>query len=123
MAPGHAQPTTNVPTWTLGDRLAKSLDHAGVSVADMAEHLGVSRNTVGNYTSGRTEPRKVVVMAWALRCGVPLEWLTTGELDLTEDDDRDPHEAMNDRRSRRRTPSERPTSRSRWMVLAPAQAA
>jgi len=32
--------------WTLGDRLGKSLKFAGVSAQDMAEYLGVARNTV-----------------------------------------------------------------------------
>lgn len=76
----NTEPSTTIPTWTLGDRLSKALDHSGVSVAEMADHLGVSRNTVGNYTSGRTSPRRAVMAMWALRTGVPFEWLMTGDV-------------------------------------------
>lgn len=75
------EPTTGaIPTWTVGDRLAKALDHADVSVQEMAEYLGISRNTVGNYIAGRTHARRGTVLAWALRTGVPAEWLLTGEV-------------------------------------------
>ncbi|WP_428831898.1 helix-turn-helix transcriptional regulator [Gulosibacter sediminis] len=66
--------------FTRADRLTKALDFGGVSNQDMAETLGVSRQTIGNYTSGRTNPSKATLMAWALRTGVPLEWLQTGHI-------------------------------------------
>lgn len=69
----------NIPTWDMPDRLGKTLKHAGVKAGDMAEYLGVSRNTVGNYTNGRTVPDKRTLRLWAMRTGVPLEWLETGE--------------------------------------------
>ena len=70
----------NIPQWDIGDRLSKALKHAGVGTAVMAEYLGISRNTVGNYTSGRTVPDKRTLRLWAMRTGVPLEWLETGEV-------------------------------------------
>lgn len=72
------QPMSSVPTWTLGDRLGKALHHAGVSVAEMAEYLGVSRNTVGNYVNDRTHIPRPTLMVWSLRTGVPIEWLEHG---------------------------------------------
>lgn len=72
------QPHSSVPTWDLSDRMSKALRHAGVPVQGMAEYLGVSRNTVGNYLHGRTVPDKRTMRLWAIRCGVPLEWLETG---------------------------------------------
>lgn len=69
----------NVPQWDVSDRLSKALKHSGVGTAVMAEYLGISRNTVGNYTSGRTVPDRRTLMLWAMRTGVPLEWLETGE--------------------------------------------
>lgn len=71
----------SIPTWDLGDRLGKSLKHAGVKVGEMAEYLGVSRNTVGNYTNGRTAPDRRTLLLWAMRTGVPFEWLQTGAAD------------------------------------------
>lgn len=51
----------------------------------MADLLGVTRNTVGNYMAGRTAAPVAVLRVWALRCGVPFDWLLTGE--TSEDDD------------------------------------
>ena len=73
----HAVP--GVPEWTKGDRLGKALDYAHVSVAEMAEYLDVSRNTVGNYINDRTRVPGAVMRLWAMRTGVPLEWLETGD--------------------------------------------
>lgn len=76
-----------IPQWDRADRLAKSLAHAHVSVQEMAEYLGVSRNTIGNYLGRRTEPDKRTVTLWALRTGVPLAWIQTGSTDGTGPDD------------------------------------
>lgn len=68
----------SIPQWTLGDRLRKSLEHADMTVQDMAEYLETSRNTVGNYIAGRTRVPGVVMRAWAMRTDVPRLWLETG---------------------------------------------
>src|SRR5690606_11588498 len=73
-------PTTTVPAFGLRHRLSLALDHADVSVQEMADELGVSRNTVGNYIAGRTRPHKAVLRVWALRTGVPFTWLAEGKL-------------------------------------------
>ncbi|WCO67919.1 helix-turn-helix transcriptional regulator [Iamia majanohamensis] len=78
-APLHTE-TRTVPVWTLGDRLGKALDHAGIKVGDMAAYLDVGRNTVGNYIAGRTQPSRATVLAWAMRTGIDPTWLETGEL-------------------------------------------
>ena len=64
--------------WDLTDRLHKSLRIAGIRPGDMTEVLGVSRNTVGNYLGGRTQIKDGSLRSWAMRCGVPFEWLKTG---------------------------------------------
>lgn len=69
-----------VPAFGMRHRLALALDYSGVSVHDMAEELGVSRNTVGNYLAGRTRPSKSVLRVWASTTRVPYEWLSAGEL-------------------------------------------
>lgn len=73
-------PTTTVPVFGLRHRLALALDHSGVSIHEMADELGVSRNTVGNYLAGRTRPAKAVLRVWAMRTGVPFEWLAGAEV-------------------------------------------
>lgn len=67
-----------VPTWTLGDRMRKSLDEAGLGVSEIADELGVTRGAVGKWIHGRVEPRHPTLIAWALRTGVSLHWLETG---------------------------------------------
>lgn len=67
-----------VPEWTLGDRLRKSIEHAGVGVGEMAEYLEVDRNTVSNYIHDKVRVPGAVIRLWAIRTGVPLEWLRTG---------------------------------------------
>jgi transcriptional regulator with XRE-family HTH domain len=66
--------------WDLVDRLHKSLRISGVSVSKMADDLGVHRNTVTNYLSGRVAPDKRTITAWALSTGVPRLWLQTGQV-------------------------------------------
>lgn len=70
-----------IPSWTVGDRLSKALDDAGISRGEMAQYLDVDRNTVGNYIHGRTKPNHRTLMLWALRTGVDLVWITSGGAD------------------------------------------
>lgn len=69
-----------VPEWTLGDRLRKARETADLEQIELARDIGVSRNTVANYERGKTTARRPVVLAWAVRCGVPIEWLWTGRV-------------------------------------------
>ena len=67
------------PTWTLADRMRKAREAAGFDQSALARSLGISRNSVSNYETGRTHPHQPVRELWAQRCGVPYEWLTGGE--------------------------------------------
>ena len=69
---------TMIPTWTLADRLRKAREHAGLEQSELADRMGVGRNTVSNYERAAHEPREIVLRAWATATGVPLEWLRTG---------------------------------------------
>ena len=69
-----------VPVWTLGDRLRKARLEAGLEQAQLAAELGIARNSVATYENGRTKPRRPVLLAWAMRTGVSLEWLTTDDM-------------------------------------------
>jgi transcriptional regulator with XRE-family HTH domain len=74
------QPTSaGVPEWDLADRMRKALRTADVGVQEMAEYLGVGRNTVSTWINGRIIPSRQSVRLWALRTGVPFEWLETGQ--------------------------------------------
>ena len=70
------QPDGDIPEWTLGWRLQRALAHAGVSVEEMADEIGVSRSTVSRWLNDRgTPPRIGYVKLWALRTGCSLEWV------------------------------------------------
>lgn len=68
-----------IPRVTLGDRMRMSLRQAGVGVQEMADYLEVGRNSVSRWINDRGEPSKQTRRLWAFRCGVPLEWLETGQ--------------------------------------------
>lgn len=72
---GNDEQRPAVPAWTVADRMRKSLDVAGLGVQEMADELGVTRGAVGKWINGHVTPRRPVLMAWALRTGVSLEWL------------------------------------------------
>ncbi len=78
MTTAPSESAGRVPEWTLGDRLRKAREEAGLSVQGMADALYRSRNTVGNYEADRSRPTAAIVKAWALRTGVPLAWLQGG---------------------------------------------
>ena len=66
--------------WDLADRMRKALRVADVAVIDMADYLGVTRGTVSTWINGRIAPSRQTLRLWALRTGVPFEWLETGQL-------------------------------------------
>ena len=70
--------TGTVPEITQGDRMRVSLRHAGLG-QEMATYLDVTRGAVGNWINDRVTPSKQTMRLWALRCGVPLEWLESGK--------------------------------------------
>lgn len=72
------QEAATVPEWDLGDRMRKSLRHAGVETQEMADYLGVSRTSVSNWINGRNRPSKPAMRLWAMRCGVSFAWLANG---------------------------------------------
>ena len=74
----------------MSDRLAKALRVAGMTNAEMAEYLGVSRNTISNWTNGHQPVKKQSLRLWALRTGVPLEWLEHGRLNAESPSGDDP---------------------------------
>jgi transcriptional regulator with XRE-family HTH domain len=71
-----ATPPPNVPEWDTADRMRKALRHADIGVQEMADYLGVARNTVSTWINGRIEPSTQTLRLWSLRCGVSYEWLT-----------------------------------------------
>lgn len=75
-----------MPVFTMGDRLRKAREEAGLGHSELARDIGVSRNTITNYERGHVQPRRGAVILWAMRTGVPLRWLETGEAPSPSDD-------------------------------------
>lgn len=74
----NAQPSAARLHFGKGDRLGKALSLENVSHAEMAQILGVSRNTIGNYIAERTPISDGYVRLWAMRTGVSYGELKTG---------------------------------------------
>src|SRR4029079_10203184 len=69
------------PEFEMRHRMSLALEYGSVSINEMAAHLDISRTTVSNYLHGRTQPRRGDLIAWAMRCGVPFEWLVGSDAD------------------------------------------
>ncbi|MGK9146655.1 helix-turn-helix domain-containing protein [Plantibacter flavus] len=65
-------------TYTLAVRLRKSRILANLEQAELAEMLGISRGSVSNYETGKSEPIASMFVRWAQLTDVPLEWLAEG---------------------------------------------
>lgn len=68
-----------IPRWTVRDRLRKAREHAALQQGELAERIGVGRSTISNYEAGVTEPKRPILLSWAMATGVPLEWLVSGD--------------------------------------------
>jgi DNA-binding XRE family transcriptional regulator len=76
-SPAHS----TVPVWTLGDRLRKAREHAGLTVDEMAEVLEVSDRTVRNYENDVSPIKRPAIRSWGMRCGGGdvVHWIINGE--------------------------------------------
>ena len=68
-----------IPEIQVHHRLRIARETANLEQAELAERIGISRQSVSNAEQGRTQPRKITVNAWALATGVPATWLQTGK--------------------------------------------
>jgi transcriptional regulator with XRE-family HTH domain len=69
-----------VPEFDLADRMRKALRVAGIGVQEMADYLGVARNTVSTWINGKIAPSTLTIRLWAIRCDVPYDWLRWGDI-------------------------------------------
>ncbi len=71
--------TVSAPSFQLKHRLRLALEASGVEKIDMANELGVSRQTIDNYLKGRTPCPRGYLRAWADKCSIPFDWLAFGD--------------------------------------------
>jgi transcriptional regulator with XRE-family HTH domain len=64
-----------------GERIKRGREHAGLSIVDLAEKIGVSRSSQLNYESGRTIPTLDYIEAWKDLGLSPYELLGLTSLD------------------------------------------
>lgn len=86
------QGTQVIPQWTLGDRLRKARQETGLTVREFADEIGVSAKTITDAEGDRRTSRKILLNAYAMRTGVPREWLETGQVTSP---DNGPNDGMN----------------------------
>lgn len=65
----------SVPSWSVGDRLRKAREAAGLEQRELAERAGISRATISNAERGIGNPNLATLQAWADATGVPVSWL------------------------------------------------
>src|SRR5579862_107484 len=65
------------PVWTLGDRLRKSREVAGMTREEMADRLGTTKASVWNWENDVSKPRDVLATTqeWADLTQVEVEWI------------------------------------------------
>ena len=68
-----------IPQFDVADRLKKALSVADVPVGEMAEYIGITRETLSRYLNGRTPAPIAVVRLISVRTRVSLTWLQTGK--------------------------------------------
>lgn len=76
----------HVPEIRVHHRLRIAREAAKLEQQELAERMGISRQSVSKLESGKASPRKITLNAWALATGVPASWLRTGEVPPTPDD-------------------------------------
>lgn len=73
---------TAIPHFTVHDRLRKAREAAGFDQEHLAEVIGVSARTVGNWERGATSEDAMshrTLRRWADACHVPIWWLADGD--------------------------------------------
>ncbi|WP_366475729.1 helix-turn-helix transcriptional regulator [Demequina sp.] len=69
--------------------------------AEFARLIGIGATTLTRYEKGYSRPKPIVVKAWALATGVPLEWILYGVVPEHERADVGELRAVGGKRARR----------------------
>lgn len=69
--------TLRIPVFTLGDRMAKAREEAGLTQEQMADKLRVSHSTVAKWEKDKGQPRDFMdrIKQWSETTQVPIGWL------------------------------------------------
>ncbi|MFZ4843006.1 helix-turn-helix transcriptional regulator [Mycetocola saprophilus] len=67
--------TGAILTFTLGERLRKARESAGLQQDQLAPLVGAHRQTISRWETGLTTPRSEIILRWSLVTHVDLFWL------------------------------------------------
>lgn len=73
-------------TFTLGDRLRKAREHAGLEIRELAAAVDVHRQSVTRYEADRAVPKRGTVLLWSYATGVSVAWLVDGDKQAISED-------------------------------------
>ena len=71
------------------DRIKKIRKCAGLTQEKFAERLGIKRNTVATYETGKSEPMDNIIVSMCREFEINEEWLRTGKGEMKKDVDED----------------------------------
>lgn len=71
--------------WKIGDRLKTAREEAGFDQREFSALTGISRGTIVNYETGKTEPRDPALLSWAHHTKHSLTWIKTGNPPTSDD--------------------------------------
>lgn len=74
----HEVPGRRRYEFGLRDRLRAAREQAGFTTRTFAERTGISKNSISNYETGKTTPRRPQIMAWAMATEFDFDWLESG---------------------------------------------
>ena len=66
----------------MGERIKELRKALGLTQQEFSDRIGVKRNTIAQYESGRNEPLDAVITLICRTYDVSEEWLRTGEGDM-----------------------------------------
>lgn len=64
-----------VPQWTLGDRMRKAREFAGLTQTELSDQIGIARSSISRYEGSHAAPSRPVLLAWSVCTGVSYRWL------------------------------------------------
>ena len=70
--------------FTLGDRMRKSMQVAGITSAGMSDRMHVAPQTVARWIRDASRPTMGNIIAWSTITGVPVDWLLKDEDDQAD---------------------------------------
>ena len=77
---------TRIPEWTIGDRIRKAREHAGLDQDQLADLTGFGRSTLSNWEHDRNAPSVKKLLDLARALDVPVTWLLTGDIPPADTD-------------------------------------